>query len=106
MCVGIESVCISSRGVFFASLLGLFNGAELEDPTRIFFRCYRPPARAVSQETLEARFLRCGHGCLVHFFDRAELLYASICPHFKLNRSRNAAASAWSCKRTVPFFMR
>jgi len=41
--------------VFFASFLGLFNGAELEDAARIVFWCDGPPPSAVPQEALERR---------------------------------------------------
>ena len=67
--------------VFFPSLLGLFNRAELKDAARIMLRRDGPPLGTVSQEALEVRFSRRGGLRLVHFFNRTELLNQHIIPH-------------------------
>lgn len=71
----------SLRRMLETSLLRLFNAAELKDAARIVLWRDRPPARAVSEETLERQFFGRAHRRLVHFLNRAELLYASISPH-------------------------
>ena len=43
--------------VFFASFLGLFDGAELRDAARIVFGRDGPPTGTVSQKALERRLL-------------------------------------------------
>ena len=61
-----------------SGFLSFFDGAELEDATRILLRSDGPPARAVPQKALE---ITATDRRLIHFFDRAKLLYAAIRIH-------------------------
>src|SRR5687767_8521310 len=61
--------------VFFASLLGLFNSAELEDTAWITVRRNRRVLRTKSQKTLEWRHLGVRLRSLVHLLNRPKFLY-------------------------------
>jgi len=77
----ITDASVVSGRVFEASLLRLFNTAKLENAARITLWRNRPPARTVSQETLEGRLSRGRHRRLVHFLNRSKFLYWLIGSH-------------------------